>query len=177
MSAAVVGRAIAALGVVLGLIAIWLDFASVGPVSTSYSNDGTVLAYLLVTLVLTTLLLGAAMVGTRQADLLAAVTGSAAFGFYLFAPASFGFNHFDVVDTGGWLGVSTVLIPLGMAIVLCSGRARAGVVLPRPVALTPVLVGRVLCSSRSGSTPSTGGRRTGTSPTRDVPCPRRCWCS
>jgi hypothetical protein len=143
MTEALVGRAIAGLGVILGMIAIWLDFASDGDFSAKYSDDGTVTAYLLATLILTTLLLAASTAGAGDFDALAAVTGSAAFGFFLFWPAAFGFNHFDVVATGGWLGVCTALIPLGMAYVLATRRAT--VTPPEPLAALPVLAGAVLC--------------------------------
>src|SRR5258708_7662562 len=108
------GRAIAAVGVVLGFVAIFVKFASAGGESAKYSDDGTVLAFLLVALILTAILLGATISGNAELDMPAAVVGSAAFGFYLFIPSAYGFNHFDIVDTGGWLGICTVLIPLGL---------------------------------------------------------------
>lgn len=71
------------------------------------------------------------------------MAGSAACGFFLFIPASFGFNHFDIVATGGWLGVCTVLIPLGLWISL-SARSSALSRPPLQFAL-PAILGRVLC--------------------------------
>jgi len=67
----------------------------------------------LITLILTALLLGESLRG-RDRDAAAAVTGSMAFVFFLFIPGGFGFNHFDFLDSGAWLGVCSGLIPLGL---------------------------------------------------------------
>ncbi len=143
MNQGLVGKGIAAVGVVCGIVAIWLDYFSTPGTSSKYSDDGTVLAFLLIALILTALLLGASFAGRAGLEAGAAVAGSAAFGFYLFIPAALGFNHFEFVDTGGWLGICAGLIPLGMWISLSS----------RPVTVTrpgfdvavPAILGRVLC--------------------------------
>ena len=143
MNQAVLGRAIAAVGLVLGFVAIFVKFASEGDVSAKYSDDGTVMAFLLVALILTAMFLAASLGGRDDLDMAAAVTGSAASGFFLFIPSAYGFNHFDIIDTGGWLGVCSGLIPLGLLY------SRAG--RPRPVArpplelAMPVIVGRICC--------------------------------
>jgi hypothetical protein len=143
MNQALVGRGIAAVGVVLGFVAIFVDFISVNGSTLKYSDDGTILAFLLVSLILTAILMAANSAGRDGLDAAAAVAGSTAFGFYLFIPAGLGFNHFDYVATGGWLGVCTVLIPLGLWYSLASR--------PRPVTrpgmelVVPAILGRILC--------------------------------
>ena len=112
------GKGIAAVGIVLGFIAIWLDIYS-GIGSASYSDDGTVLAFLLVALILSAVHLAAGK------DVGAAVAGSAALGFFLLIPATFGFDRFGYIDVGGWLGVCTVLIPLGIGYSRMSDRTTA----------------------------------------------------
>jgi hypothetical protein len=143
MNQALVGRGIAAVGVVLGFVAIFVKFASAGGESAKYSDDGTVLAFLLAALILTAMLLAASLAGRDDLDMAAAVTGSAAFGFYLFIPSAYGFNHFDVVDTGGWLGICAGLIPLGL-VYARAARSRAVTGPPLDMAL-PVIVGRICC--------------------------------
>ncbi len=68
MNQAMTGRAVAALGVVLGVIAIFVDFTSTALGSPKYSDDGTILAFLLVTLVLTAILLAGAIGGRDDLD-------------------------------------------------------------------------------------------------------------
>jgi hypothetical protein len=143
MNQALVGRGIAAVGVVLGFVAIFVNFASAFGESVKYSDDGTVLAFLLVTLILTAMLLAPSIAGNAELDLAAAVAGSAAFGFFLFIPSAYGFNHLEIVDTGGWLGICTGLIPLGL---LYSRSARPRAVTSPPIeAAVPAVVGRVCC--------------------------------
>jgi hypothetical protein len=131
------GRGIAAVGIVLGFIAIWLDYASAGGFSSSYSDDGTVLAFLLIALILSAAQLAAGK------DIDAAVAGSAALGFYLLIPATLGFDRFGYVDVGGWLGVCTVLIPLGIGYSRMSDRTP--VKRPSLETAAPAILGRVLC--------------------------------
>jgi hypothetical protein len=137
MNQGLTGRAIAALGVVLGFVAIWFDIYSGVGSSATYSDDGTVLAFLLIALILCAAQLAAGR------EIGAAVAGSAALGFYLFIPATLGFDKFGYVGTGGWLGICTVLIPLGIGYSLISGRA--GVHRPSLESAAPAILGRVLC--------------------------------
>lgn len=137
------GRMVALVGLVLGFVAIFVSFASLGGVSAKYSDDGTVLAFLLVSLIACAVLLVAAMAGREDLEAAAAVAGGTAFGFYLFVPASLGFNHFDIVDTGGWLGVCSGLIPLGLWYSMSSKPAT--IARPNPVSAIPVIVGRICC--------------------------------
>jgi hypothetical protein len=143
MNKALVGRGIAAVGVVLGFVAIWLDYISAGGSSSAYSDDGTVLAFLLITLIPAAILVGASLTGREDLDAAAAVVGSAAFGFYLFIPSAFGFNHFEFISTGGWLGVCAGLIPLGMWYSLSSRSTT--VARPGPDVAAPAILGRILC--------------------------------
>ena len=138
-----VGRMVAAVGLVLGFVAIFVKFASVADNSAKYSDDGTVLAFLLVALIACAGLLAATFAGRDDLEAAAAVAGGAAFGFYLFIPSAFGFNHFDVVDVGGWLGVCSGLTPLGLWYSMSS----KPVTLTRPsLALAaPIVVGRICC--------------------------------
>jgi hypothetical protein len=140
MSRARAGRLIAAIGVICGFAAIWTDFLSVLGSSASYGNDGTVLAFLLVTLVPTALLI---VVGAGRLDAVAAVLGSAACGFYLFIPAGYGFNHLGFIAAGGWLGVCTVLIPIGLWTAMSARPAQISS-LPARLALWS-WIGRALC--------------------------------
>jgi hypothetical protein len=131
------GRRIAAVGVVLGFIAIWLDYASAGGGSASYSDDGTILTFLLIALILSAVQLAAGK------DVGAAAAGSAAAGFYLLIPASLGFDRFGYLDAGGWLGVCTLLIPLGIG--YSRMYDRTPVKRPSLESAAPAILGRVLC--------------------------------
>jgi len=137
------GRMVALVGLVLGFVAIFVTFASTSGGSVKYSDDGTVLAFLLVALILGALCLAMTLAGRDDMEAPAAVAGGAAFGFYLFIPAAFGFNHFDIVDTGGWLGVCSGLTPLGLWYSMSSKTSI--IALPSPVLAIPIIVGRVCC--------------------------------
>ena len=137
MNQAQTGKRIAALGVVLGFVALWFDTTSGIGGSATYSDDGTVLAFLLIALILSAMQLAAGK------EIGAAVAGCAALGFYMLIPASLGFDRFGYLDVGGWLGVCTVLIPLGIGYSLMSGRAR--VKRPSLESAAPAILGRVLC--------------------------------
>jgi hypothetical protein len=138
MGRARAGRLIAAVGVICGFAAIWTDVVSAEGSSTSYGDDGTVFAFLLVTLIPTAFLIVAGVDGP------AAVLGSAACGFYLFIPAGYGFNHFDFLAAGGWLGVCTVLIPAGMWVAMAERAARVSSPLPARLVVWS-WIGRGLC--------------------------------
>ncbi len=133
----------AALGVVLGFVAMFVDIVSLGDSGVEYSDDGTILAFLLVTLIATALALAASLAGRENLEPVAAVAGSAACGFFLLIPAAFGFNHFDVLDSGAWLGVCTALIPLGLWLSLSS---RSGPLARMRIEVaTTAIAGRVMC--------------------------------
>jgi hypothetical protein len=142
---ALLGRAIAAVGVVLGFVAIWTTLESTEDSSAKYADDGTVMAYLLITLIPAALLIAAGLMGRSGLDLPAAALGSAAFGYFLFTPAVLAFAHLDVLGAGAWLGVCTALIPIGAGI----ARSAAGPAAPAgpvpPQLAAPVVLGLILC--------------------------------
>jgi hypothetical protein len=143
MNPVLVGRGLAAVGVSVGFVAIFVDLASAGGTSVKYSDDGTILVFLLVTLTLTALALLASFAGRDGLEVVAAIAGSAACGFYLLIPSGFGFNHFDVLGTGAWLGVCTGLIPLGLWLSLSS---RDGPLARTSIELAaPAVVARIMC--------------------------------
>jgi hypothetical protein len=129
-------------GLVLGFVAIFVTFASTSGGSAKYSDDGTVLAFLLATLIAAALLLAGTLGGREELEAAAAVAAGAAFGFYLFVPSAFGFNHLDIVDTGGWLGICSGLAPLGLWYSLSS---RPTVNRVNPALAVPIVVGRICC--------------------------------
>jgi hypothetical protein len=137
MNQAQTGKRIAALGVVLGFVAIWFDIYSGVGGSAQYSDDGTVLAFLLIALILSAMQLAAGR------EMGAAIAGCAAFGFYLFIPATLGFDRFGYIGSGGWLGICTVLIPLGIGYSQMSGRASVN--RPSLELAAPAILGRILC--------------------------------
>jgi hypothetical protein len=104
----VLGRALVISGIVAGLLAVGIPFAG----GSRYVDDGTTAAFLIVLLSLTSWL--PAEIGR---DRLSAVAGAAAFGFFLFVPAVFAFDSFGQMEAGAWLGVCTVLIPIGALLV------------------------------------------------------------
>jgi hypothetical protein len=103
---------IALAGSTCGLLAVSLPFVSGDGGSSRYVDDGTVAAFLLVLLALSSWL--PAEVGSAA---LGAALGAAAFGFFLFAPAALAFDHFGYLDPGAWLGLCTVLVPIGALLV------------------------------------------------------------
>jgi hypothetical protein len=91
-------------GLVCGLLAVSLQFVPVA----RYSDDGTAAAFLIVLLALSSWF--PAEVGSAP---FGASLGAAAFGFFLFVPAAFAFDELGSLDAGSWLGLCTVLIPVG----------------------------------------------------------------
>ena len=102
------GRGLVLVGIVAGLLAMGLSFAA----ESRYIDDGTQVAFLVVLLSLASWL--PADVGP---PLLGGAMGAAAFGFYLFIPSSAAFDSFGYLDAGAWLGLCTVLIPIGYLVI------------------------------------------------------------
>jgi hypothetical protein len=130
VSVALLGRATAAVGIVCGLLAIGLKTLSYSGFSSRYVEDGTAAAFLLVTLALASHFPAEIGADTRGAAL-----GAAAFGFLLFVPAHQAFDRLATLDSGGWLGLCTVLIPLGLLLVRLD-RAHAAAAAAASVAWT-----------------------------------------
>lgn len=107
------GRGLAAAGVILGFVAMWVDF---GP--TSYwSFDGSLGGLLLILWILAGLALaGAFLTGDRDYDIGYGAIGGVGFGIYLFYPAVFAFDQWDQLDAGAWLGLCSALTFIGASI-------------------------------------------------------------
>jgi hypothetical protein len=107
-----VGELVALVGVVLGFIALWTS--TFEGIDFKYSRDGTVMAAGIIILGLAACCLAASLLlGKENLDLTAAVAGAAAFGFFLYLPASMAFKYIDKFSWGAWLGICAGLIPLG----------------------------------------------------------------
>ena len=118
-----IGEAVAAVGVVLGLVALWMN--QVVGTSSKYSNDGTITASIIIVLGIAACCLGASLLGYGDLDLAAATTGALAFGFYLFVPAISAFKSFDWVGAGAWVGICAGLVPLGAGVAHFSAREQS----------------------------------------------------
>lgn len=113
MSRALAGRGIAFVGVVCGLLALGLTLVGLGGGNiAAYADHGAVSAFLIVTLAYASYL--PAEVGK---DTSGAVVGVVAFGFFLFTPAVYAFNQLDQLGAAAWLGLCTILIPIGAHVV------------------------------------------------------------
>ena len=121
MTASVLGRAVVLVGLVCGLLAVSLPVLSGAGGSSRYVDDGTAAAYLIVLLSLSSWF--PAEVGTAR---LCAALGGAAFGFFLFIPALLAFDRLGLLGPGAWLGLCTVLIPLGVLAAEPSPAVRSG---------------------------------------------------
>jgi hypothetical protein len=136
---AMLGRGIAAVGVALALIAIWVQYITL-PVTARYWDDGTFGGLLLILAILAALALaGAITTGHRDYDLAMGAIGGVGFGMYLFFPAVFAFNQWQFLDTGAWLGLCSALTFVGASIALWS--SDRAVFRPAPVGTLLALVG------------------------------------
>ncbi len=103
-------RGVAMLGIILGLLAVGLDLISAGGATSHYFDHGVVAVFVIALLSMSSYL--PAEVGYDTAG---AAAGTAVFGFYLYVPAIFAFSHLGVLGAAAWLGLGTVLIPIGWA--------------------------------------------------------------
>jgi hypothetical protein len=138
VSLSLAGRASAGVGIVCGLLGVALTFVSFSNgFSARHVADGTAFAFLAITLALASHF--PAEIGS---DLRGAALGTAAFGFYLFVPARFAFDNLGVLDAGAWLGLCSVLIPLGYILVRTDHSHVAAARAPRTN--QPLVRGRIL---------------------------------
>jgi hypothetical protein len=105
------GRAIAAVGVVLAFVCIWVDSL---PGASYWSGDGTTGAFVLALAILALLgfALGVGSMAGAANDLLLAA-GGILLGFYLFPPALFAFGHLDFPKAGTWLALAAGVVIVG----------------------------------------------------------------
>ena len=123
-----IGELVAAVGVVLGLIALWMNYMDTkftGGVTVKYADDGTIMAVGIIVLGLAACCLVASLLGVADLDLVAATAGAVAFGFFLFIPASAAFKSLDQLGSGAWLGICAGLIPLGAGVAYFAARGRS----------------------------------------------------
>lgn len=116
MSTGLLGRGLVLVGIVTGLLAVGLPYTT----GSRYLDDGTQFAFLVILLSLASWL--PADVGP---PLFGAAAGAAAFGFYLFIPSTAAFDSFGYLDSGAWLGLCTVLIPVGALVVWAAEKPAA----------------------------------------------------
>jgi hypothetical protein len=113
---AMLGRAIAGVGIVLAFIAIWVRFIDF-PQGSKYWDDGTFGGLLLILAILAAIALAAAVsTGDRNYDIAVGAIGGIGFGMYLFFPGVFAFDQWKYLDTGAWLGLCSALTFVGAAI-------------------------------------------------------------
>jgi hypothetical protein len=112
MTVGLAGRGVAMIGIILGLLAVGLDLVSSGGQFSHYYDSGAVAVFAIVLLSMSSYL--PAEVGYDTAGALA---GTTVFGFYLFVPGIFAFDHLGTLGAAGWLGLATILIPIGLVIV------------------------------------------------------------
>jgi hypothetical protein len=97
---------------VAGLVAIGLNLVGSGGAAGHYADHGAVIAFVVALLAYASYL--PAEVGR---DTPATVAGTVAFGFFLYVPASLAFDQLGSVGAAGWLGLCTLLVPLGAHLV------------------------------------------------------------
>jgi len=113
MTRSLVGRGIAFVGLVAGLVALGLTLVPLGGGNVvGYADRGAVSFFLIATLAYASLL--PAEVGR---DTSGTAAGMIALGFFLYTPAVFGFNQLDQLGAAAWLGLCTVLVPVGAMVV------------------------------------------------------------
>jgi len=137
------GRAIATVGVVLGFIAIWVNYGGNALGGAKYWDDGTLGSFLLILAVLAVCALaGAVATGRRNYDLAVGAIGGVMFGMYLFIPALFAFDQWDLLDAGSWLGLCSALMFIGAQIATWASDRPAG--RPAPMGMLLAVAGLAL---------------------------------
>jgi len=120
MTAGLAGRGIAMVGIITGLLAVGLVLISAGNASASYLDHGVVVIFVIALLAMASYL--PAEVGYDTAG---AAAGTTVFGFFLFIPAGLAFDRLGSAGPAAWLGLCTVLIPIGWAVVRSAEGAHA----------------------------------------------------
>jgi hypothetical protein len=118
---AVAGRGLAAIGVILAAIAIWLDSLA----GSSYWSDGTTGIFLLILCLIAALALAGDHTG-QGTNGWAFAAGAILLGFYAYLPVAFAFDQWDVLDAGAWLGIAgalLIVIGTGAAYAVAGGAA------------------------------------------------------
>jgi hypothetical protein len=106
------GRGIAIIGLVLTVVAIFID--AVG--GESYWDDGTQGALLLILAAIAGLLLAASWVQNRPRPARAALgVCFMLLGYYLWVPALGAFDNWDVLDAGAWLALGGAVVAVAGA--------------------------------------------------------------
>jgi hypothetical protein len=112
------GRGVSMVGIICGLLAVGLVLFSTGEVTARYLDHGVVVAFVIA------LLAGASYLPAEVGfDMFGAALGTVAFGFYLYVPAIFAFDHLGTPCPAAWLGLGTILIPIGLYVVRSAGHA------------------------------------------------------
>ena len=128
------GRGISMVGIITGLLAVGLVLFSQGDVTTRYLDHGVVVAFVIA------LLAGASYFPAEVGfDTLGAALGTVALGFYLYVPAIFAFDRLGTPGAAAWLGLGTILIPIGLAVVRSAGHAEPAPAV-RPALASPQFV-------------------------------------
>ena len=110
------GRGVSMVGIICGLLAVGLVLFSTGGVTARYLDHGVVVAFVIA------LLAGSSYLPAEVGfDTLGAALGTVAFGFYLYVPAIFAFDHLGTPGAAAWLGLGTILIPVGLLVVRAAG--------------------------------------------------------
>ncbi len=133
---AMLGRGVAAVGLVCAVVAIWVKFA----IGRAYWDDGTLGGLLLILAILGALVLVGALATNRSAlDAALGAIGGTLLGLYLWYPAVFATDQWDVLDKGAWLGVCSALVLIGALIAL--GPSMAAGAHPAAIGTLLALVG------------------------------------
>jgi hypothetical protein len=116
MTVDLAGRGVAMLGIILGLLAVGLDLISSGGATGRYLDHGVVAIF-----AIGLLSMASYFPAEVHFDTAGAAAGTAVFGFYLYVPGIFAFSHLGTPGVAAWLGLGTVLIPIGWVIVRRAG--------------------------------------------------------
>lgn len=150
---AMLGRAVAAVGLVCAVVAIWVKFVF----GRAYWDDGTLGGLLLILSILAALaLVGAVAMNRSTLDAAVGGIGGTVFGLYLWYPALFATDQWDFLDNGAWLGVCSGLMVIGALIALGPSMAPGASPAPTGTLLALVGLGLVLAGIWTKTTDESG---------------------